>query len=168
MKVFERPQPDGPRDATHPQGIAFMVESLARRYPACEQVIVRTLLERLARDSSGSLRDYFRLVKVVCTKAPLADEPLPMANVRWIEGAENELRAEMPLAGEDIAWLKVVRQTQGTGLDKIDNLPKLARLFDSGVILSYRNARDWCDVHFLLRQEVDEAAIPPVRGEPGP
>ena len=160
IKVFERPVTGGPRDAVHQPGIDHMVDSLRRRYPACEQVIARTQLERLARASSGSLRDFFRLVKSVCTKAPLAGELIPMGNVRWTEAAENELRSEMPLAGEDTAWLKVVRATLGTGLDKIDNLPKLARLFDSGVILSYRNSQDWCDVHYLLRQQVDAAATP--------
>jgi hypothetical protein len=165
VKVFERPGPAVARDATHPAGIAFMVDSLERRCSGSEKVIVKPHLERLARASSGSLRDFFRLVKVVCTKAPLANEPTPMANPRWIDAAEHELRAEMPLAGEDIAWLKVVRATQGTGLDKIDNLPKLARLFDSGVILSYRNSQDWCDVHYLLRKQVDEA--PEVPNAPG-
>ena len=160
IKVFERPVPGGPRDAAYQPGIDHIVDSLRRRYPACEQVIARTQLERLARASSGSLRDFFRLVKSVCTKAPLAGEPIPMGNARWTEAAENELRSEMPLAGEDTAWLKVVRATLGTGLDKIDNLPKLARLFDSGVILSYRNSQDWCDVHYLLRQQVDAAATP--------
>lgn len=159
VKVFERPGPGVPRDATHPAGIAYMLESLERRYPGSTQVIVAPHIERLARASSGSLRDFFRLVKVVCTKAPLAGEAAPMANDRWIDAAENELRAEMPLAGEDIAWLKVVRETQGTGLDMIDNLPKLARLFDSGVILSYRNRQDWCDVHYLLRKQVDDAPV---------
>jgi hypothetical protein len=157
VKVFERPGPDVPRDSTYQVGIDFMVDSLRRRYADCEKVIVKAQIERLARASSGSLRDFFRLVKIVCTKAPLANERVPMANERWIEAAENELRAEMPLAGEDIAWLKAVRESQGTGLDKIDNLPKLARLFDSGVILSYRNSQDWCDVHYLLRKQVDEA-----------
>ena len=159
VKVFERPGPGFTRDATNAVGIAYIVDSLKRRYADCERVIVKTQIERLARASSGSLRDFFRLVKIVCTKAPLANEPVPMAGERWIEAAENELRAEMPLAGEDIAWLKAVRESQGTGLDKIDNLPKLARLFDSGVILSYRNSQDWCDVHYLLRKQVDDATL---------
>lgn len=159
VKVFERPGPGVTRDATNAAGIAYMLDSVKRRYADCEKVIVKTQIERLARASSGSLRDFFRLVKIVCTKAPLANEPLPMASERWIEAAENELHAEMPLAGEDIAWLKAVRKSQGTGLDKIDNLPKLARLFDSGVILSYRNSQDWCDVHYLLRKQVDDATL---------
>jgi hypothetical protein len=157
VKVFERPVEGSERDATHAPGIAYMLDSLRRRYPPCEQVVEKSQLERLARASSGSLRDFFRLVKFLCTKAPLGGEPIPMGNERWTEASENQLLAEMPLAGEDLQWLKTVRRTLGSGLDKIGNLPSLARLFDSGVILSYRNRQEWCDVHYLLRAQVDAA-----------
>ena len=155
VKVFERPGPGRDRDETHQPGIDYMLDSLRRRYPDCEQVVARVQLERLARASSGSIRDFFRLLRSVCTKAPLANEPIPMTSDRWTGAAENALRGEMPLAEDDVAWLKKVRATHGTGLDSIGNLPKLARLFDSGVILGYKNGEEWCDVHYLLRQQVD-------------
>lgn len=157
VKVFERPLPGGARDAAYRPGIDFMLDALLRRCPAAERVIERALLERLAIASSGSVRDFFRLIREVCIKALLADEAVPLDNPRWALAAEQQLRSEMPLAEEDVAWLRKVRQTHGTGLDKIDNLPKLARLFDRGVILGYRNSVNWCDVHFLLREEVDRS-----------
>ena len=159
VKVFK--SPDEGHDLPHQPGIDHMLSGLRKRYAPMEQVIERALLERLALASSGGLRDFFRLVRTACTKAPLAAVPPPLAGTvgaRWVAAAEQELRSEMPLAEEDLVWLAKVRKTHGSGLAQLGQLPKLARLFDSGVILSYRNSRDWCDVHYLLRAQVDAAA----------
>lgn len=154
-KIFERPRLGGPRDQVHQVGVDAMLLSLEKRYPQAGEVIPVDLLTKLVFASSGSVREFFRLVRTACTKAMLARESLPMRNMQWIDAAQQDLLNEMPLADEDRAWLKKVRTTHGTGLDKIENLPKLARLFDSGLILGYRNSADWCDVHYLLRAEVD-------------
>jgi hypothetical protein len=119
-------------------------------------LIPRAMLERLALASSGSVRDYFRLIKSVCTKAKVANAPVPLQGDQWVSMAEQVLRNEMPLAKDDKVWLREVRKTHGTGLDSIANLHQLARLFDSGVILNYRNGRDWCDVHYLLQPDLAE------------
>lgn len=157
VKVFERPRVGQPKDQPFEPGVAAMLDSLARRFPDPQRVIAAPLLRRLVLASSGSPREFFRLVRTAATKAILAKAPLPMTEARWVAAAEQELRNEMPLAEEDVVWLKKVRAKHGTGLDKIENLPSLARLFDSGLILGYRNSIDWCDVHYLLRAEVDAA-----------
>ena len=132
-----------------------MKECLSKRYPLLDQTVDPGLTDRLIQASSGSPREFFRLMRTLCTKAILSGEQVPMRNERWAQAAEQELRNEMPLAEADIHWLKKVRASNGTGLDKIENLSSLARLFDSGLILGYRNSEDWCDVHWLLRHEVD-------------
>lgn len=159
VKVFERPVPDRPKDEPCALGVANMLESLTRRYPRAAEVIDLALLERLVLASSGSVREFFRLVKTAATKAILGKASLPLTDERWVRAAEQELRNEMPLAEEDVLWLKKVRVKHGTGLDKIEHLPSLARLFDSGLILGYRNGADWCDVHYLLRAEIDAAPV---------
>jgi hypothetical protein len=131
-----------------------MVDAVTRRFPAVEKLIPRALLERLALASSGSVRDYFRLIRSVCTKAKVASAAVPLNDARWVDMAEQVLRNEMPLAEEDIDWLRKVRRIHGTGLDSMSNLHQLARLFDSGMILNYRNGRDWCDVHYLLQAQL--------------
>lgn len=139
----------------HPPGLALMVSTVTKRYPAVEQLIPMALLGQLALASSGSVRDYFRLVKSVCTKALVANAAVPLQSENWVRMAEQVLRNEMPLATEDKVWLLNVRRTHGNGLDSMSNLHQLARLFDSGVILNYRNGTDWCDVHFLLQDELN-------------
>ncbi len=152
MKVFQTPtdfasvqsvQPD-------PNGVKLIVESVRKRVPRVEELIPITMLERLALSSSGSVRDFFRLLRSVASKARVGQAALPLQDTTYIEMAEQVLRNEMPLAEEDKTWLTLVRQTHGTGLDKMDNLHRLARLFDSGLILNYRNGREWCEVHCLL------------------
>ena len=145
-----------PRALADPHGVDLMVSTVVKRYPAIAELIPKPLLAELALASSGSVRDYFRLVKSICTKARVANAPVPLKGDSWSRMAQQVLRNEMPLATEDKVWLRNVRQTHGTGLDKVGNLHQLARLFDSGVILNYRNGRDWCDVHYLLQDELGQ------------
>ena len=156
VKVFETPT-----DFAHIQtavpcaaGQALMVASIQRRYPEVAELIPLRMLNALALASSGSVRDFFRLIRSACTKAQVTRTLLPLADDKLIVLAQQVLRNEMPLAEEDKVWLGKVRATHGTGLDKIDNLHQLARLFDCGVILSYRNGVDWCDVHYLLHDQI--------------
>lgn len=36
----------------------------------------------------------------------------------------------------------------------MDDLPQLARFFDTNLVLNYRNGEDWYDVHPLLADEL--------------
>lgn len=164
VKVFQTPkgmalQPlDRPVPLAQPdeRGVNLMVQAVRKRYSQVLELLPEPLLQKLALASSGSVRDYFRLVKSVCTKARVANAAVPLQGDRWATMAEQVLRNEMPLATEDKVWLRNVRRTHGNGLDSMDHLHQLARLFDSGVILNYRNGRDWCDVHYLLQDELAE------------
>ena len=137
-----------------PTGISLIVQSVRKRMPAVESLIPLALLERLALASSGSVRDFFRLLRSVASKARVSNAKLPLADDTLVAMAEQVLRNEMPLAEDDKTWLRLVRKTHGTGLDSMDNLHRLARLFDSGLILNYRNGREWCEVHYLLHEAI--------------
>ena len=157
VKVFVTPdlalgaQPVQP----HPPGIDGMVQSVVKRFPDVEQIIPADMLEQLALASSGSVRDFFRLVKSVCTKAQVKRPLLPLQDDSLPTLAQQALRDEMPLADEDLRRLARVRVSHGVALDSMDNLHKVARLFDGGLILSYRNGvGDWCEVQYLLHQQI--------------
>ena len=156
VKVFSTPTDF---QAAHPvqadaTGVALIVQSVKRRMPAIEQLLPLPMLQRLALASSGSVRDYFRLLRSVASKARVSQAVLPLQDETLVAMAEQVLRNEMPLAEDDKAWLRLVRKTHGTGLDTMDNLHRLARLFDSGLILNYRNGREWCEVHYLLHEAI--------------
>jgi hypothetical protein len=156
VKVFETPIGPGTSQTAQPSiaGMALMVGSIEKRYPGVAQLIPIALLEELALASSGSMRDFFRLIRSVCTKARVTNASLPLAGQTLSLMAQGDLRSEMPLAEDDKVWLRKVRETHGTGLESIENLHQLARLFDCGVILNYRNGKDWCDVHYLLHDQL--------------
>lgn len=157
VKVFTTPDlTKGAQPVTpHAPGIAGMVQSVQRRFPRIEEIIPLPMLERLALASSGSVRDYFRLIKSVCAKATVIRPALPLPDDSLPATAERTLRDEMPLAEDDLKHLAQVRVRHGVALDSMDNLHKVARLFDGGLILSYRNGiGDWCEVQYLLHDQV--------------
>lgn len=157
VKVFSTPDlSQGAQDVMpNPVGINGMVQSASKRYPPIEELIPRPMLDRLALASSGSVRDFFRLVKSVCTKAQVKQPVLPLQDDSLPLLAEQALRDEMPLADEDLKRLARVRVSHGVALDTMDNLHKVARLFDGGLILSYRNGvGDWCEVQLLLHDQI--------------
>jgi hypothetical protein len=158
VKVFNTPDlSQGAQPVTpHLAGINGMVEILSKRFPAVEQVIPLALLQRLALASSGSVRDLFRLVKSVCAKAQVTKPQFPLQDDSLVRLAEQVLRDEMPMADDDLKRLARVRVSHGVALDSMDNLHKVARLFDSGVVLAYRNGvGDWCEAQYLLHEQVE-------------
>jgi hypothetical protein len=160
IKVFETPADFTVMQAAQPcaAGQKLMLESVLKRYPLATELIPQGMLEQLALASSGSMRDFFRLIRSVCGKAQVVRPTLPLADDKLVRQAQQVLCNEMPLAEDDKIWLKKVRATHGTGLDSIGNLAQLARLFDCGVILTYRNGSDWCDVHYLLHDQLGALA----------
>ncbi|HEY4082792.1 MAG TPA: hypothetical protein VGM81_19065 [Burkholderiaceae bacterium] len=157
VKVFETPDLNKGAQPVHPHaaGINGLVSSARKRYPDIESIIPLAQLRRLALASSGSVRDYFRLLKSVCAKAAVQRPSLPLQDDTLAATAERVLRDEMPLSVEDLQHLALVRTKHGVALDSMDNLHKVARLFDGGLILSYRNGiGDWCEVQYLLHEQV--------------
>lgn len=155
VKVFKTPQKgmDVPSNPCS-DGVDLMVKTVLKRYPEVEKLIPLDILKRLALSSSGGMRDYFRLLRSVCAKANVSNAPIPLQGEQLANAAEQDLRSEMPLADDDKAWLRIVHQTHGTGLSSIGNLHGLARLFDNGLILNYRNGEPWCDVQYLLQADL--------------
>ncbi len=157
VKVFATPDLKQGAQQVQPYapGITGMVKSVLNRFAQAEQIIPRPMLEQLALASSGSVRDYFRLIKSVCAKIVVARPTLPLADDTLPRTAERTLRDEMPLAEDDLQHLAQVRTRHGMALDSMDNLHKVARLFDGGLILAYRNGiGDWCEVQYLLHEQV--------------
>jgi len=149
VHVYECCPTDAQPPVQSPQGLATMGEIVARRFPAWEEFFTKSQMERLAANSGGDLRDFFRLIKLCISQAMYqAQLPLP-DNV--LDDAENDLRNDMPLAHDDKKWLKKIQQSHERELDSLDKLPDFARLTENKYILNYRNGKDWFDVHPLLR-----------------
>ena len=139
-----------------PAGVAILQEIIFRRYPDWRSILAPEHLERMCLATGGDFRNFFRIVNTALIKAGGLDAlPIPES---IIVDTENHLRREMlPIAAEDMTWLRKIADSKEPELDKIANLPQLARFFESCLILNYRNGADWYDVHPLLRELVKSA-----------
>ena len=141
------------RDGTpDEEGVEAMSRIMNRRYVTWREVFTPLQLQRMALSTGGDLRDLFRLVKDCLVKASsIRDMKLPLENT-VIDNAENHLRRDMlPIAAEDAAWLQRIAISKAPELDSIAELPRLARFFDTHLVLNYRNGEDWYDIHPLLQ-----------------
>ncbi len=141
-------------------GLAIMERIIAQRYSNWMAIFTPEALRRLALSSGGDLRDFFRLIRICLTRAASPDQSLPVGP-HVLEHAETLVRNEMlPLAGEDLQWLRRIAKTKDASLDAVRDLPVLARYFETKLVLNYKNGNNWYDVHPLLREQVD-AYVPP-------
>ena len=61
-------------------------------------------------------------------------------------------------AHTDEPWLAAVCQTHEAELQSLQELPSLARFFDTHLVLCYRNGDEWYDVHPLIAEHVQAQA----------
>jgi hypothetical protein len=114
----------------------------------------RSVLDRLALESGGHLRDLLRSLAEIVVRA----DQLPV-DERTVERAITQARSELlPIAEDDAVWLQRIADTHEVSLRDIERLPRLVTFMDSHLVLCYRNGEDWYDVHPLVREEVSKIA----------
>lgn len=143
---------DGEPDSA---GLWVMEKIITRRDQTWNEIFTSDQLRRMALNTGGDLRDFFRLIRQCLVKASnLRDACLPVSD-QIIENTENHLRREMlPIAEEDKSWLKKIAASKDPELESVQKLPQLARFFDTHLVLNYRNGDDWYDIHPLLVEEI--------------
>jgi hypothetical protein len=134
-------------------GMKIMEEIIAKRYSRWAEFFQPTQLYRLARSSGGDIRDFFRLVRECLV---LLDTTGGTKVKEYIlDSVEQQLLGELtPIAIEDADWLARIEQSKETSLQRIEDLPRLARFLDGNLIMNYQNGHPWYDVHPLLREEI--------------
>ncbi|HEY1538469.1 MAG TPA: hypothetical protein VGF63_03650 [Solirubrobacteraceae bacterium] len=113
------------------------------------------VLDRLALESGGHVRDLLRLLSEIVRRA----DGLPVSE-RAVERAITQVQSEMlPIALDDARWLQRIAVSHDASLLEISKLPRLVTFLDSHLVLCYReNGREWYDVHPLIRDEVAKLA----------
>ncbi len=140
-------------NSTDTVGLEIMRELISKRYQYWDQVFTVEQINTLATASGGDLRDFFRLVRAALVKT---GNVMPVED-GCITHTLNHLRREMlPIASDDKKWLQKITRNKKTNLETIDDLPDLARFFDTNLVLNYRNGDDWYDVHPLLISEITD------------
>lgn len=156
VHVYAAKPASGQQPVTSDDGLKAMLDIVGRRFPEWGQFFTETQLLRLAANSGGDLRDFFRMVGLCITEA-LYQTALPLPD-NVLDGAESALRNDMPLAEDDRLTLQRVAQKHDRQLASLDKLADFARLTEGKYILNYRNGDDWYDVHPLLRDTVNRDA----------
>ena len=114
----------------------------------------RAVLHRVIRSSGGHLRDLFDLL----ARMALLARALPVSE-RVVAAAINRRKSEfLPIPDDDVRWLATICRTHEAKLRNLQELPSLARFFDTHLVLCYRNGNEWYDVHPLIREQVQMQA----------
>lgn len=165
VRVYAKPIANGQltdgRRQPRPEGVEKMRSLISRRYAQWEKVLTPQALDALVMASGGDLRHFMqRLVSGVVGKALFALDRLPLpAQDPVIAQVIDENRGETERLTVKSEWplLADIAQTHNAiATDRNDSLRTLARLFDTRVILNYRNGAEWFDVHPLLWPLIDK------------
>jgi hypothetical protein len=132
------------------EGLAVMRRIVDCRYSERREIFDDAQLNKMALATGGDFREFFRLIRGSLLKAVnIQALPVPEA---IIDDAANHLRRDMlPIAREDKEWLRKIAASKDAELQSIAELPRLARFFDTNLVLNYRNDDYWYDVHPLLK-----------------
>jgi hypothetical protein len=165
VRVFGKPvangSPTNHRRQPRPEGLEKMRSLIHRRYPGWEQVISADTLDKLAMASGGDLRHFMqRLVSGVVGKALYALERMPLKpDDSLVKQVIDENRGETERLTVKSEWpllADIALTHNAIAADRGDSLRTLARLFDTRVILNYRNGAEWFDIHPLLWPLIDQ------------
>lgn len=153
VHIYQGKPKDGEPAIPYKDGLDKLVSIIDKRYPQWRDFFKEGQLSRLAQNSGGDLRDFFRMLRLAVTRAHRVDA-LPFADA-VISDAEDAVRGDMlPIAKDDAQWLARVSKSHKAELDSLGDLTDFARLQQGKYLLHYRNGEDWYDVHPLLRKEV--------------
>ena len=164
VRVYCKPIADGKpapeRRQPRPEGLEKMRRLIEKRHANWAKVIAGPALDRLALASGGDLRHFMqRLVSGAVGQAQFALDRLPLqpddAIIQRVldenrgETERLTVRSEWPLLAD------IALRHNAFAADRGDSLRTLARLFDTRVILNYRNGAEWFDIHPLLWPLID-------------
>lgn len=164
VRVYAKPVAHGKHTTTRrqprPEGLDKMRSLIERRYKPWSQVLDDSALNALAQASGGDLRHFMqRLVSGVVGKALFALDRLPLsADDAIVQQVIDENRGETERLTVKSEWpllADIADSHNAIATDRQDSLRTLARLFDTRVILNYRNGAEWFDIHPLLWPLID-------------
>jgi hypothetical protein len=165
VRVYGKPisngNPTANRRQPRPEGLEKMRSLINRRYADWGQVLDKSALDALAKASGGDLRHFMqRLVSGVVGKAQFALDRLPLkADDPVVNQVIDENRGETERLTVQSEWpllADIARTHNAIAADRDESLRTLARLFDTRVILNYRNGAEWFDIHPLLWPLIDK------------
>ncbi|MEZ4300378.1 MAG: hypothetical protein R3B70_35865 [Polyangiaceae bacterium] len=130
------------------EGLSAMRKFLRLRGDVDSLVQSEALLDELIVVSSGHVRDLCRLMQDVLRDVVSQDdpnEPLGPAVVRQIVN-DYVAGAQRAVYTDDLPFLRVVADTRRAVLSSGAHVLRVAKLFDTQLVMIYRNGGEWFDV----------------------
>ena len=112
------------------------------------------VLHRVIRNSGGHLRDLLGLL----ARVALLARALPVPESVVATAISRRKSEFLPIPNDDARWLATICETHEVELQRLQELPSLARFFDTHLVLCYRNGDEWYDVHPLIKEQVRKQA----------
>lgn len=133
----------------HSPGIEALREVVARRVDIDRLFAERRSVDELAWYSGGHVRTLIEMLWRVLIRSGRVGLPVSADVVSEVIAEFVAVRSR-GVRPEDMAILESVERTRS--LDEVarDQIPNLARSFESHIVLSYRNGKPWYDVHPMI------------------
>jgi AAA ATPase domain len=162
VRVYKKPNSKNLADRRQPrtEGLKLFRDLIELRFANFGLVLMPETIDTLALASGGDLRHFMsRLVAGVVGKAQFAQDRLPFVPTDSIVvGVVDENKGETERLTAQSEWpllKEIVRTNNAIALDRGDSLKRMAHLFETRVILNYRNGAEWFDIHPLLWPLID-------------
>jgi len=135
------------RDLDAEGGVRVIRDIITRRYPAWEELLPGSALDRLIENSGGDLRDLFRLLSIVLLELEFSDKVDAV-----LPYALEQVRRDMTwVTAPQLARLRHLAAAKEPRLEDDADRDALVHDLETKRVLMYRNGSDWFDVHPLLR-----------------
>lgn len=142
-----------------------LLEQVVEQRGDWTRLLTREDFELVLLETGGYLRDLFRALQNLLLHAA-GQDAMPLERPA-VEFELAQLRNDyLPISHEDCRWLARVARSHEAELHTHADIPSLSRLFDSHLLLCYRNGEEWYDLHPLIRDEVER--VVPAEATPGP
>ena len=135
-------------------GIDQMIEIIDRRFAEWHQVLSRYALEELAFQSGGNVRRFLNLIRNLLVKlqSTTISLPLPSDQNQVVEAVLQTAREPFQFLSEaDRTWLRKIAAESKISTTTQEDLPTVLRLFDTSLILDYRNGERWYQILPLVK-----------------
>ncbi|HIF8867189.1 TPA: ATP-binding protein [Vibrio cholerae] len=161
FKVMQTPVKDQDLQR-NPEGIAKMVEVVAKRFNDWENFITKPVIEEFAWLCGGNVRRMFALIRHTTKKAVLGKVNFPIDRVNCLpvqQAILEETKNYQWLNAQDRKWLAHCKTHSGNLAQNINelstDLAPIIRLFDHSLVLNYQNGSIWYQVPPIMNGHFD-------------
>lgn len=146
-----RPQAGG-TDAAAEQNLCELREVVRRRIPVDRIFPSADLLDAVIRASGGHLRDLFVILQVLVRLMRQMHLSLPVEPSHVEEAIREVARPFAAMTAEQAQFLRAVATGDGIVQPSAADVPLMAKLLQSHMLLGHSNGVDWYEVHPLTRR----------------